>query len=50
MDSDDVIDYMIMEAVSLKVAKEAKDAEKRREVEDWKNDREGLDRLRAAAK
>jgi hypothetical protein len=49
MDSDDVIDYMIMEALSVKQAKEERDAEKERKRKEWQNDGDGLARLRAAA-
>jgi hypothetical protein len=43
---DDVIDFMIMEAIALKAAKEDKDAEKSRQVEEFKKDKQGLDHLR----
>ena len=39
---DDVIDYMVLEAVALKVMKQREEAEKKREKSDWKNDKEAL--------
>ena len=48
LDEDDVIDFMITEAVALKVDKEDAAAQKKAEVKDWKADKEGLDKLREA--
>jgi hypothetical protein len=39
---DDVIDYMVMEAVAVKAAKEAEEQAKTAEREKWKKDREHL--------
>lgn len=47
LDSDDVIDYMVMEAVAIKVGKEEAKAEKKAKAQDWKRDKEGLDKLKA---
>lgn len=33
---DDVLDYMVMEAVALKVNREDKESKKQQEVNDWK--------------
>lgn len=46
---DDVINYMILESVALKAAKEEKDAEKTTEQNQWKKDKGGLDELRDKA-
>ena len=46
---DDVVNYMILEAVALKAAKEDRAAEREKEVADWKEDKGGLDKLREAA-
>lgn len=44
---DDVIDYMIMEAVSVRVTREEQKAEKEREKQEWKKKgRTELDRYR----
>jgi hypothetical protein len=40
---DDVIDYMVMEAVALRVQRAERDAEKQRERNEWK--KEAKDRL-----
>lgn len=50
LDDDDVIDFMIMEAVALSVAKETKEVKKQEERTSWRNDKEGLDRLRNLSK
>jgi hypothetical protein len=39
---DDVIDYMVLEAVALKVWKQQEEASKKKEKSDWKNDKEAL--------
>ncbi len=49
LDDDDVIDFMVMEAVALKVDKEDAKAQKKAEVKDWKKDKAGLDELREIA-
>ncbi len=46
IDDDDVIDYMIMEAVALKASAEDQKVEKKKEVKNWKKDSEGLNKLR----
>lgn len=46
LDDDDLIDYMIMEAVSMKVMKEDQKSKKDAEKRDWKKDKAGLDALR----
>lgn len=46
---DDLIDYMIMEAVFIKARKEESEAEKAAEKKEWKSDKSGFDALRAAA-
>lgn len=38
MSDDDVIDYLVTEAVTFKMLKEQKEAEKEAEVEEWKRD------------
>lgn len=43
---DPVIDYMLMEAVFLKVQREQKDAETRKKQAEWKTDKEGISALR----
>lgn len=43
---DDVIDYMVMEAIALKVAKKEKEEAKKREIEDWKKDKSSLNEHR----
>jgi hypothetical protein len=43
---DPVIDFMIMEAVALKVAKEDREAEKQQEKKKFKKDFSSLDHLR----
>lgn len=49
MDDDDVIDYMIKEAVAIKVNKEDEKEMKAKEQTDWRSDKEGLAKLREAA-
>lgn len=39
---DDVIDYMVMEAIALKVRKEERDAAEKAKREEWKQDRDKL--------
>lgn len=46
LDEDDVIDFMIMEAVAVAASKQTQEQEKSSERKSWKQDREGLDRLR----
>jgi phage/plasmid-associated DNA primase len=46
MSSDDVVDYMVMEAVALKVHKEDEEQQKQRERDQWKQDQSNLDHLR----
>lgn len=48
-EDDDVIDFLIMEAVAVKVMKEDEKQEKARERERFKKDPEGLERLRSMA-
>lgn len=43
---DDVIDYMIMEAVHIKVLKEQQKAEKQAAANQWKEDTSELDQFR----
>lgn len=49
MVDDDVIDYMIMEAVAVKASNEDREAEESETKKDWKSDREGLKNLRQMA-
>lgn len=49
MDSDEVVDFMVMEAVALKANKEEQDAQDKNEKKEWKRDKEGLDKLRESA-
>lgn len=49
LDEDDVIDFMIVEAISARVNKEELDLQKKKKVADWKHDKEGLDNLRHIA-
>jgi len=49
MDDDDVIDYMVMEAVAAKAAEEMKKAQKEQEKKEWKKDKAGIDRLKELA-
>jgi hypothetical protein len=44
-----VIDYMVMEAVALKVSKEDEDLRKEAERKEWRKDSSGLDALREIA-
>ena len=48
LSDDDVIDFMIMEAVALKSDKADQEQAKKKEVTDWKRDKSGLDKLRGA--
>jgi hypothetical protein len=43
---DDVTDYMVMEAVALKARKEDKEADKKREREEFKKNHSKLDKYR----
>lgn len=49
LDDDDVVDFMIMEAVALKINKQDKQAEDRATKKAWMKDKEGLDKLRDIA-
>lgn len=49
LDEDDVIDFMIMEAVAIKSRQQSKEVEQAKERKDWRNDSSGLDDLRRAA-
>lgn len=49
LDSDDVIDFMVMEAVALKVMQHDAEEAKKQEQKNWKRDKEGLDKLREIA-
>lgn len=49
LDTDDVIDFMVMEAVAVKVAKEREKAEQNKKADEFKHDKAGLDRLRDIA-
>jgi hypothetical protein len=46
LDDDPLIDYMIMEAVAVKAAKEEAKAQKEEEQKAWKKDKSGLDKLK----
>lgn len=46
LSEDSVLDFMIMEAVSLKIRKEDREAEKARERERFKKDHSSLDQFR----
>lgn len=46
LSDDDVIDFMIMEAVALKIQKEDREAEQVREKKSFKKDFSSLDHLR----
>lgn len=48
-ETDDVIDFMIMEAVTIKINREEKKKAKEREHKEFKRDKEGLAKLREAA-
>lgn len=43
---DDVIDYMVMEAVAIRVSKEEAKAEKARKMKEWQSDKSSLDQFR----
>lgn len=49
LDDDDVIDFMITEAIAVKVAKEDQDEDRKQETKKWKKDKEGLNKLRDMA-
>lgn len=44
--SDDVIDYMVLEAVVIKARKEEEKAQKAAKINEWKKESSGLDELR----
>lgn len=46
LSEDDVIDFMITEAVALKVDREDQKAEKKHERDEWKKDASGLEALK----
>ena len=46
LDKDDVIDYMVMEAVSMKIRKEDNEAEKQQERKSFKKDHSKLAKYR----
>lgn len=46
MDEDEVIDYLILEAVAAKVAKEDEQYMKEQEKRDWKKDTSKLEQFR----
>ncbi len=46
LSDDPVIDYMVMEAVFLKAQAEEQQAEKDRQIADWKKDTSKLDQFR----
>ena len=46
LSDDDVIDYMVMEAVALKAQQEDRNAEKQRQRDEFKKDFSSLDHLR----
>lgn len=43
-----MIDFMVMEAVAIKVSNEDREAAERDKRTDWKRDKEGFKRLRDA--
>lgn len=49
LDDDPVIDFQITEAVALKVMKEEEKARKAAEKKQWRQDSEGLSRLKELA-
>lgn len=49
LSEDDVTDYMVMEAVAIKAAKQEEKAQRQAKAQDFKQDKEGLDRLRSIA-
>lgn len=49
LDDDDVIDFMITEAVAARIYKEEHEGRKEEKVKAWKKDKAGLDRLREIA-
>lgn len=46
LSEDDVIDFMITEAVALRIDKEDRNAEKKQERDEWKKDTSGLEALK----
>jgi hypothetical protein len=42
LDPDPVIDYMIMEAIHIKIGREQQEAEKAAKLEAWRSDRDHL--------
>lgn len=49
IDSDDVIDFMIMEAVALRIDRIEKERAKEKQAKEFKKDKAGLDKLREIA-
>lgn len=49
LDDDEVIDFMIAEAIAIKVDKEDSDAAKKQEREEWKRESSGLEKLKELA-
>jgi hypothetical protein len=47
LSEDDVLDYMVMEAVAVKVRHEEAEAQKKAEREAWKKDKSGLEQFRS---
>lgn len=48
-EADDVIDFLVMEAVAIKVQREEVKAAQEQKKAEWKRDHEGLDRLKSIA-
>lgn len=44
-----MIDYMVMEAIAVKVGKEDEKADTKAKKQNWKRDKSGFDKLREAA-
>ena len=42
LSEDPVVDYMVMEAVAIRVREEDRAAEKQRQIEEWKKNRDHL--------
>lgn len=45
-DGDDVLDYMLVEALALKANKEDSEAAKEQKIKDWKKETSTLDKFR----
>lgn len=45
LDSDDVVDYLIMEALATKSAKEDTEARRQAEIETWRKDHTALENI-----